>query len=66
MGRSASLWEANVKPLKNFQAKLNTLRFMQAVKQATCEYHGVQVCEEHEFVHDAVQDCSNRVCEHEC
>lgn len=65
MGRGASLWEANVEPLKNFQAQYNTLKFIQTVKQATCEDHGVQVCKEHVFVHYAVQDWSDRVCEHE-
>lgn len=61
-----SLWQANVKPLKIFQAKFKTLNSIRTAKQATHEDHGMQVSEEHEFVHGVVPDCSNIVCEHEC
>lgn len=59
------LFGRHVKTLKNFQAKFNTLKSIQILKQATLEDHEMQVCKEHEFVHDAVQDCSNRIYEHQ-
>lgn len=43
-GEEVPLWEANIKPLKILQAKFNTLKFIQTVKWATCEDHGMQVC----------------------
>lgn len=53
-GEPVSLWQANVKPLKIFQAKFNTLNSIRTAKQAACEDYWMQVCEQHEFVHDVV------------